>query len=137
MRSIKRLPRAVYSSLSSCIFLFDLTRVVEELVFNSVDAGASKVHVSVGVGACYVKVEDDGCGVSRDGLVLLGEKYATSKLHCLSEMDAGIESVGFRGEALGSLSDVSLLEVVTKARGRPNGHRKVIKACTCCLCGSI
>ncbi|XP_077220026.1 MUTL protein homolog 3 isoform X2 [Tasmannia lanceolata] len=135
MRSIKRLPRAVHSSLRSCIFLFDLTRVVEELVFNSVDAGASKVHVSVGVGACYVKVEDDGCGVSRDGLVLLGEKYATSKLHCLSEMDAGIESFGFRGEALGSLSDVSLLEVVTKARGRPNGYRKVIKGSKCLFLG--
>lgn len=54
---------------------------------------------------------------------------ATSKLCCFAEMDAGVESLGFRGEALGSLSDISLLEVITKARGKPNGYRKVIKAC--------
>ncbi|XP_058098596.1 DNA mismatch repair protein MLH3 isoform X3 [Magnolia sinica] len=93
------------------------------------------VYVSINIGACYVKVEDDGCGISRDGLVLLGEKYATSKLQFLDEMDAGIESLGFRGVALGSLSDVSLLEIITKARGRSNGYRKIIKGCKCLFLG--
>ncbi|XP_058098602.1 DNA mismatch repair protein MLH3 isoform X9 [Magnolia sinica] len=135
MRSIKHLPRAVHSSLRSSVVLFDFTRVVEELIFNSLDAGATKVYVSINIGACYVKVEDDGCGISRDGLVLLGEKYATSKLQFLDEMDAGIESLGFRGVALGSLSDVSLLEIITKARGRSNGYRKIIKGCKCLFLG--
>lgn len=63
---------------------------------------------------------------SFHGYVLI---TATSKLCCLAEMDVGVESLGFRGEALGSLSDVCLLEVITKARGKPNGYRKVIKAC--------
>ncbi|KAF8405555.1 hypothetical protein HHK36_010462 [Tetracentron sinense] len=135
MKSIKHLPRAVHSSLRSSTILFDLTRVVEELIFNSVDAGATKVSVSVGVGTCYVKVEDDGSGITRDGLVLLGERYATSKLHCLAEMDASTGSFGFRGEALGSLSDVSLLEIITKARGRPNGYCKVMKGFKCLYLG--
>eukprot|EP00268_Persea_americana_P054969 TRINITY_DN634_c0_g2_i9.p1 TRINITY_DN634_c0_g2~~TRINITY_DN634_c0_g2_i9.p1 ORF type:complete len:1200 (-),score=227.81 TRINITY_DN634_c0_g2_i9:150-3749(-) len=135
MRSIKHLPKAVYSSLRSSVIFFDITRVVEELVSNSVDAGATKVHVFVNVRACYIKVEDDGYGISRDGLVLLGERYATSKLCCLAEMDVGVESLGFRGEALGSLSDVCLLEVITKARGKPNGYRKVIKGSRCLFLG--
>ncbi|XP_034683209.1 DNA mismatch repair protein MLH3 isoform X6 [Vitis riparia] len=135
MRSIKPLPEAVHSSVRSGIILFDLTRVVEELIYNSLDAGATKVSVSISVGTCYIKVVDDGTGVTRDGLVLLGERYATSKLHHLTEMDAATGSFGFRGEALGSISDVSLLEIVTKTQGRPNGYRKVMKGCKCLYLG--
>ncbi|XP_020532764.1 DNA mismatch repair protein MLH3 isoform X2 [Jatropha curcas] len=135
MGSIKPLPESVRNSLRSGIILFDLTRVVEELVFNSLDAGATKVSVYVGIGTCYVKVVDDGCGISRDGLVLLGERYVTSKLHHLADMDSANESFGFRGEALASISDVSLLEIVTKARGMPNGYRKVLKGSRCLYLG--
>ncbi|XP_059437766.1 DNA mismatch repair protein MLH3 isoform X2 [Corylus avellana] len=135
MRSMNPLPEAVRSSVRSGIILFDLTRVVEELVFNSLDAGATKVSVYVGVGTCFVKVVDDGSGVTRDGLVLLGERYATSKFHQLADMDAAGGSFGFRGEALASISDVSLLEITTKAYGRPNGYRKVIKGCKCLYLG--
>ncbi|XP_075655898.1 DNA mismatch repair protein MLH3 [Castanea sativa] len=131
MRSINPLPEAVRSSVRSGIILFDITRVVEELVFNSLDASATKVSVYVGVSTCYVKVEDDGSGVTRDGLVLLGERYATSKFHQLADMDTASGCFGYRGEALASISDVSLLEIVTKAYGRPNGYRKVIKGCKC------
>lgn len=63
---------------------------------------------------------------SFHGYVLI---TATSKFRCLADMDVGVESLSFRGEALGSLSDVCLLEVITKAQGKPNGYRKVIKAC--------
>ncbi|PIA46727.1 hypothetical protein AQUCO_01500339v1 [Aquilegia coerulea] len=135
MSSIKRLPKAVYSSLRSSVILFDLTRVVEELIYNSVDAGATKVSVAISVGESYVKVEDNGSGITRDGLVLLGERYATSKFHCLAEMDVASETFGFRGEALSSLSDISLIEVTTKAHGRPNGYRKIIKGCKCLYLG--
>ncbi|XP_015576355.2 DNA mismatch repair protein MLH3 isoform X2 [Ricinus communis] len=135
MGTIKRLPESVRNSMRSGIILFDLTRVVEELVFNSLDAGASKVWVYVGAGTCYVKVVDDGCGISRDGLVLLGQRYVTSKLHHFADMDAANESFGFRGEALASISDVSLLEIITKARGRPNGYRKVLKGSKCLYLG--
>ncbi|KAL8194076.1 hypothetical protein R6Q57_026318 [Mikania cordata] len=135
MRSIKLLPESVRSSMRSGIILFDLTRVVEELVFNSLDAGATKVIVAVGVGTNYIKVTDNGCGITRDGLVLLGGRYATSKFEQSSGMNAAPESFGFRGEALSSISDVSLLEVFTKAHGMPNGYRKVIKGCKCLYLG--
>ncbi|KDO71495.1 hypothetical protein CISIN_1g0005861mg, partial [Citrus sinensis] len=137
MGTINRLPEAVRNTVRSGTVLFDLTRVVEELVFNSVDAGATKVFVYVGVCNCYVKVVDDGSGISRDGLVLLGERHATSKLGHLADMDdaTGIGTFGFRGEALASISDVSLLEIITKAHGRPNGYRKVMKGSKCLYLG--
>ncbi|KAI0502370.1 hypothetical protein KFK09_017318 [Dendrobium nobile] len=134
-KEIKHLSRNVYNSLRSSTFLFDLTRVVEELVHNSVDAGSSKVVVSLSVGSCYVKVADDGCGVTRDGLVILGERYATSKVHLVADAGTGAEALGFRGEALSSISDVSLLEIRSKARGKPNAYCKIIKSSKCLFFG--
>ncbi|CAK7355564.1 unnamed protein product [Dovyalis caffra] len=154
MGTIKRLPEPVRSTMRSGIVVFDLTRVIEELVFNSLDAGAKKVSVYVAVGACYVKVADDGCGISRDGLALLGERYAnvwkrvkyehhmipveyicgiilTSKVQRMADMDVASGNFGFRGEALSSIADVSVLDIVTKARGRPNGYRKIMKGSKC------
>ncbi|XP_038997631.1 DNA mismatch repair protein MLH3-like [Hibiscus syriacus] len=127
MGSIKPLPEAVRAIVRSASILFDLTRVVEELIFNSLDDDASKVSVFLSVGSGYVKVVDDGSGISRDELVLLGERYVTSKLSHLNDLDAGSSGFGFRGETLASISDVALVEIVTKAYGRPNGYRKVIK----------
>ncbi|KAK1410529.1 hypothetical protein QVD17_37066 [Tagetes erecta] len=135
MRSIKVLPESVRRSMRSGVILFDLTRVVEELVFNSLDAGATKVIVAVGVGTSYIKVTDNGCGITRDGLVLLGERYATSKVEQLAGINSVPENFGFRGEALSSIADVSLLEVFTKAHAMPNGYRKVMKGCKCLYLG--
>lgn len=132
MQTIKRLPKSVHISLRSSIVLFDLSRVVEELVYNSIDANASKIDISVNARACYVKVEDDGCGITRDELVLVGEKYATSKFHnVMVDGEPSSRSFGLNGEALASLSDISVVEVRTKARGRPNSYCKIIKGSKC------
>ncbi|WVZ65790.1 hypothetical protein U9M48_015097 [Paspalum notatum var. saurae] len=129
MQTIKCLPKSAYSSLRSSIILSDLPRVVEELIYNSIDANASKIDIAVNIRACYVKVEDDGCGITRDELVLLGEKYTTSKFHNLMvNGELSPKCFGLNGEALASLSDISVVEVRTKARGRPNSYCKIIKA---------
>ncbi|KAL9328310.1 hypothetical protein ACSQ67_003313 [Phaseolus vulgaris] len=135
MASIKPLPETVRSSLRSGIFLFDFTRVVEELVFNSLDARATKVSVFVSIGKCCLKVVDDGSGITRDGLELVGERYATSKFLNLVDLNVTSENFGFRGEALASISDVSVLEIVTRTHGRPNGYQKVLKGCKCLYLG--
>ncbi|KAK6924577.1 MutL, C-terminal, dimerization [Dillenia turbinata] len=132
MGNIKPLPRAVHSAVHSSILLPDFTRVLEELILNSLDAAATKVLVWIGVGTCYIKVADNGSGISRDGLVLLGEKHATSKSEHWTHEVATNEIFGFRGQALGSISDVSLLEIITKTHGRPNGYRK---GCKCVYLG--
>ncbi|XP_073102954.1 DNA mismatch repair protein MLH3 isoform X1 [Elaeis guineensis] len=135
MQSIKRLPRSVHGPLRSSIVLFDLPKVVEELIYNCIDAGATKVYVSINIRACYVKVEDDGCGITRDGLDLLGDKYATSKFGLMDDIESSTKSLGCRGEALGSLSDISVVEVRTKARGKPNAYCKIIKGSKCLFLG--
>ncbi|GAB2282899.1 hypothetical protein Dimus_017434 [Dionaea muscipula] len=135
MESIKPLPDAVRSSLRSGFIICDLTRVVEELVYNSLDAGATRIAVSIGIGTGYVKVDDDGSGIGREGLVLLGERYATSKFHNMAGPADGNGSFGFLGETLCSISDISLLEILTKTQGRPNGYRKVMKGRKCLFLG--
>ncbi|XP_039138697.1 DNA mismatch repair protein MLH3 isoform X2 [Dioscorea cayenensis subsp. rotundata] len=135
MKDIKRLSPNVCNSLRSSVVLFDLPRVVEELIFNSVEACATKVFIHLNVGGYYIKVEDDGYGITRDGLVLLGENLATSRIHFLSNMEAFAGSLVCRGEALGSLSDVSLVEVLSKARGKPNSYCKIIKGRKCLSLG--
>lgn len=135
MGTIKPLPKSVRSSVRAGIILYDVTKVVEELVYNSLDAGASKISIFIGIGTSYVKVVDDGSGITRDGLVLLGERYVTSKFHDLIDMDAKGGTFGFRGEALASISDVSLVEIITRACGRANGYRKVLKGCKCLYLG--
>ncbi|CAL5373360.1 unnamed protein product [Camellia sinensis] len=89
MRDIKHLPETVRSSVRSGIVLFNLTRVVEELIFNSLDARATKVSVAVGVGTHYIKVVDNGCGITWDGLVLLGERYEGISFDLFSKNSLG------------------------------------------------
>ncbi|XP_019423949.1 PREDICTED: DNA mismatch repair protein MLH3 isoform X1 [Lupinus angustifolius] len=132
---IRPLPKSLRSSVRSGIFIFDSTRVVEELVFNSLDARATKVSVFVSVGSCYVKVLDDGGGITRDGLELAGERYATSKFLNLDDLNVTTGNFGFRGEALASISEVSVLEIVTRTCGRPNGYKKILKGCKCLYLG--
>ncbi|XP_031382193.1 DNA mismatch repair protein MLH3 isoform X4 [Punica granatum] len=131
MTTIKPLPQSLSSLVRSGIVLFDLTRVVEELVFNSLDASAKKVSVFVGVGNFSLKVVDNGSGVTRDDLVLLGGRYATSKCWPSDDTGTTFGSFGSRGEALASISDVSLIEMITKTHGSPNGYRKILKGCKC------
>ncbi|CAO2830709.1 unnamed protein product [Amaranthus hypochondriacus] len=136
MEIIKPLSEDLHSMVRSGIIINCLTTVVEELIYNSLDAGATKVLVSVAVNNGYVKVEDDGSGISREGLVLLGERYATSKCPHLHEEKDNVKSFGFRGEVLCSIADISLVEIVTRIHGRPNGYRKVMKGRKC-LCLSV
>ncbi|XP_047310426.1 DNA mismatch repair protein MLH3 [Impatiens glandulifera] len=135
MREIRRLPESVRHSVRSGIIFYDLTRVVEELIYNSLDASATKVSVTVGTGICFVKVADNGHGITREGLVLLGERYATSKFDNWDGKDDFNGSFGLRGESLSSMSDISLLEIVTRTHGRPHGYSKVMKGCKCLFLG--
>jgi len=90
--------------------------VVKELVENSLDAGAKAVSVEIrGGGLSLVRVSDDGSGMTRaDGSLVL-ERFSTSKIHTLADLD-GIATLGFRGEALSSIAAVARLEILTRSR---------------------
>jgi DNA mismatch repair protein MutL len=99
--------------------------VVKELVENSVDAGATRVAVSVENGGLdLIEVVDDAAGIAPEDLALAARRHATSKLHNATELDA-IATLGFRGEGLASIAAVSSLEIVSRPPDREVGARIV------------
>jgi DNA mismatch repair protein MutL len=88
--------------------------VVKELVENSIDAGSSHVVVEVGNGGRdYIRITDDGSGISDDDAELAFEKHATSKIRRIEDL-ASLQTLGFRGEALPSIAAVSRIEMSTR-----------------------
>lgn len=101
---------------------------VKELIENSIDAGASSVIVEIrGGGASYIRITDDGCGISFDEIETAFQRHATSKISNVSDLD-NIQSLGFRGEALTSISAVSRLTIVSKTPDDISGTKMVLHA---------
>jgi len=97
--------------------------VVKELLENSLDAGATQLDVEVEQGGVrQIKIRDNGSGIVKDDLALALSRHATSKIHTLDDLEA-VQSLGFRGEALASISSVSRLLLTSKAKGEQDAWR--------------
>ena len=105
--------------------------VIKELMENSFDAGARNISVEIrGGGSAYIRVTDDGCGMSPEDAGIAFTRHATSKL----KDERGLESIGtmgFRGEALAAIAAVSEIELLTRKKGESEGTR------LCLLAGEI
>ena len=100
----------------------------KELIENSIDAGAGSVIVEIrGGGSTYMRITDDGCGIACDEIETAFLRHATSKISSASDLD-NIQSLGFRGEALASISAVSRLTIVSKTVDEISGTKLVLHA---------
>ncbi len=113
MQKIKKLSPRLANQIAAGEVVERPASVVKELVENSLDSGASQIDLEVEAGGVkLVRVRDNGKGVHKDDLSLALSRHATSKILVLDDLEA-VASLGFRGEALASISSVSRLKFVS------------------------
>lgn len=123
MPEINILPKEVYQLIAAGEVVERPSSVVKEMIENSVDAGATHITVEIKHGgSTYIRITDDGCGIARDQVKKVFISHATSKIKMQEDLNA-IGTLGFRGEAMASISAVSKVELLTRADGEPNGTR--------------
>jgi DNA mismatch repair protein MutL len=114
MARIARLPDIVANKISAGEVVQRPASVVKELLENSIDAGADKITVSIkDAGKELIRIVDNGAGMLREDALMSVERFATSKITGVEDLDS-LQSLGFRGEALASISSVSHFELKTR-----------------------
>ncbi|WP_300757236.1 DNA mismatch repair endonuclease MutL [uncultured Brachyspira sp.] len=126
-KNIMKLPKSVANRIAAGEVIERPASMLKELLENAVDSGASDIEVSVEeAGIKSMIVEDNGDGIHFDELPLAVTHHATSKIHSIEDLDS-IYTLGFRGEALASISDVTNLEIVSKSIDENNGGKIIIE----------
>lgn len=120
--TIQALPTEVVYLITAGEVIDSLVAVVRELVENSLDAGATRIVVSLCPQIWRVRVADNGCGMNLDDLQQAATAHSTSKIHSSADLWK-INSLGFRGEALHSLTTLADLEVLSRPLGGNEGWR--------------
>ncbi|KAL1924336.1 uncharacterized protein VTP21DRAFT_7371 [Calcarisporiella thermophila] len=126
MSTVKKLNDKVIRQLRASLTITSVKQCIIELVQNALDANATTIEILVDLSSYVVQVTDNGDGITPIDLRRIGERYVTSKLSSMEEL-LQIRTLGFRGEALASISDVALLEVSSKHKGSYTAYMSIVK----------
>ncbi|HBN04946.1 MAG TPA: DNA mismatch repair protein MutL, partial [Bacteroidales bacterium] len=124
---IKLLDEITISKIAAGEIIERPASIAKELIENSIDAGAENIVVEIkNGGKTYIRVTDDGIGINKDEIELAFLRHSTSKISSIEDLSS-IYSLGFRGEALASISIVSKIETITKTKDEMNGVQVAIE----------
>lgn len=127
MARLHALPKDVADAVRSQTVLKGLDQVAEELACNALDAGARCVRIWADVQNRRLEVHDDGHGMGREDLLQCGTRHCTSKIRTLKELHEGPKTLGFRGEAMASLAELSTLSICSRKKGSFETYSKTVQ----------
>jgi DNA mismatch repair protein MutL len=125
---IRLLPLLVANKIAAGEVVERPASVLKELIENSIDAGATRIEITVTAGGRkLVSVRDNGCGMSKEDALLSLERQATSKIRDVDDIER-IDTLGFRGEAIPSIASVSRFTMMTRPKDSDSGTRITVNA---------
>ncbi len=120
---IIKLPQSIANQIAAGEVVERPSSVVKELVENSIDSGARNIVLEIAnAGKDMISIRDDGCGIEESDLPLVFERNATSKIKSIEDV-YNVMSLGFRGEALASISSVSKIVLISRHQDSPLGKK--------------
>jgi DNA mismatch repair protein MutL len=122
--AIRKLDRSTVERIAAGEVVERPASAVKELVENSIDADAARIDVEVdGDGTDRIRVADDGTGMTEADVRAAVREHTTSKIGDIEDLESGVDTLGFRGEALHTIGAVSRTTITTKPRGGDRGTR--------------
>jgi DNA mismatch repair protein MutL len=127
MPTIRQLPPSLINKIAAGEVIERPASVVKELLENSVDAGATSIELTIeGGGMEMIRISDNGCGIEAEQIPLAIASHATSKLETAEDL-FDVHTLGFRGEALASISEVSHLTMRTRVASSDSGFELTVR----------
>ena len=121
MPRINVLPKNIADLIAAGEVVERPSSVIKEFLENSIDAGSKNITVEIkNGGKTYIRVTDNGCGIEKDDVRKAFLSHATSKINSADDLDS-ISTLGFRGEALPSISAVAKVELLTRTENEEIG----------------
>jgi DNA mismatch repair protein MutL len=122
MPTIRQLPASIINKIAAGEVVERPASVVKELLENSIDAGATQVELAIeGGGTEMIRISDNGCGIAHEQIPLAVASHATSKLETAEDL-FDVHTLGFRGEALASIAEISHLTLRTRVPESDSGY---------------
>ncbi|KAF9929094.1 DNA mismatch repair protein [Linnemannia zychae] len=134
MASIRRLAPSVSDELRASLVVHSLDQCTAELIQNSIDANATMIEIKIDVAGHSLQVSDNGDGITSTDMARIGTRYATSKCSTLQDLNH-ITTYGFRGEAMAAITEMALVDIVSRPKEQEHVYSTIFKGGDRLFCG--